>query len=131
MAVFNDTFYVVGAEWVFEFDVTTWGWIHILIGLLVAVAGFFVLSGAVWARTVGVIVACLSIVLNFVWLPVLPVVGHHHHRPRRLRDLGADAARAGHRRGLSWAELADGRRVLTRRHPVPATAAGAGVGARR
>ena len=38
VAVFNDTFYVVGAEWVFEFDVTTWGWIHILIGLLIAVA---------------------------------------------------------------------------------------------
>ena len=35
-------------------------------------AGFFVLSGAVWARTVGVIVACLSIVLNFVWLPYYP-----------------------------------------------------------
>ncbi|GEK21730.1 DUF7144 family membrane protein [Cellulomonas xylanilytica] len=75
VAVFNDTFYVVGAEWVFEFDVTTWGWIHVLVGLLVAVAGFFVLTGAVWARTVGVIVACLSIVLNFVWLPYYPVWG--------------------------------------------------------
>lgn len=73
VAVLNDTFYVVGAEWVFEFDVTTWGWIHILVGLLVAVAGFFVLSGAVWARIVGVIVACLSLILNFVWLPYYPV----------------------------------------------------------
>ncbi|KQR16754.1 hypothetical protein ASF78_05220 [Cellulomonas sp. Leaf334] len=73
VAVLNDTFYVVGAEWVFEFDVTTWGWIHILVGLLVAVAGFFVLSGAVWARIVGVLVASLSLILNFIWLPYYPV----------------------------------------------------------
>ncbi|KQS99721.1 DUF7144 family membrane protein [Cellulomonas sp. Leaf395] len=72
VAVFNDTFYVVGAEWLFQFDVTTWGWIHVVIGLGVAVAGFYVLSGAVWARTIGVIVACLSLVLNFVWLPYYP-----------------------------------------------------------
>ena len=69
VAVVNDSFYVVGAEWVFEFDVTTWGWIHIVVGLLVAVAGFYVLSGAVWARIVGVLVASLSLVLNLVWLP--------------------------------------------------------------
>ena len=72
VAVFNDTFYVVGAEWLFQFDVTTWGWIHVVIGLLVAVAGFFVLSGAVWARIVGVLVASLSLVLNSVWLPYYP-----------------------------------------------------------
>ncbi|MDM7830185.1 DUF7144 family membrane protein [Cellulomonas edaphi] len=72
VALFNDTFYVAGATWIFEFDITAWGWIHLLVGVLVAVAGFFVLSGAVWARTIGVIVASLSILLNFAWLPYYP-----------------------------------------------------------
>ena len=75
VAVVNDTFYVVGSEWLFEFDVTTWGWIHLVVGLVVACAGLAVLNGAVWARTVGVILACLSVVLNFVWLPYYPVWG--------------------------------------------------------
>ena len=44
VALFNDDFYVVGQKWVFEFDLTTWGWIHLIIGIAVAVAGFFVLN---------------------------------------------------------------------------------------
>ena len=73
VALFNDTFYVVGEKWVFSFDITTWGWIHLVMGIVVAVAGFFVLQGAVWARAVGVAVAALSAVLNFAWLPYYPV----------------------------------------------------------
>ena len=49
VALLNDEFYVVGAKYVFQFDVTTWGWIHLILGVLAAVAGYFVLSGAVWA----------------------------------------------------------------------------------
>ena len=73
IALFNDTFFVVGQKWVFEFDVTAWGWIHLILGIVVAVAGFFLLQGAVWARTVGVIVAAVSAVFNFAWLPYYPV----------------------------------------------------------
>jgi len=72
VAVANDTFYVAGQEWIFEFDVTTWGWIHLVAGLVVVLAGFFVLTGAVWARAVGVAVVFLSILLNFAWLPYYP-----------------------------------------------------------
>lgn len=73
IALFNDTFYAVGQQWIFAFDVTTWGWIHLVAGLIVALAGYFVLTGAVWARTVGVIVATLSALLNFAWLQYYPV----------------------------------------------------------
>src|SRR3954453_8259088 len=40
VALLNDNFYVAGQKWVFEFDVTTWGWIHLLLGIVVALAGF-------------------------------------------------------------------------------------------
>ena len=73
VAIANDTFYVAGREWIFELDVTTWGWIHLVAGLVVLLAGFFVLGGAVWARAVGVVVVFLSILLNFAWLPYYPV----------------------------------------------------------
>ena len=55
VAVVEDDFYVVGTKWVFEFDVTTWGWIHMLIGLVLFLSGIGILSGNVLARTVGVI----------------------------------------------------------------------------
>jgi hypothetical protein len=73
VALFNDTFYVAGQKWVFSFDVTTWGWIHLLAGALLVVAGFFLFQGAVWARVIGVGVAIISAVLNFMWLPYYPV----------------------------------------------------------
>ena len=73
VALFNDTFYVAGQKWVFQFDITTWGWIHLIVGALVAVAGFFVFRGAVWARAVGIGIAAISAVLNFMWLPYYPL----------------------------------------------------------
>jgi hypothetical protein len=73
VALFDDTFYVVGQKWVFEFDVTAWGWIHLIGGILVVLAGFGILSGNVAARTVGVVVAALSAIVNFAWLPYQPV----------------------------------------------------------
>ena len=73
VALANDTFYVVGEEYIFQFDVTTWGWIHLLLGILAALAGVFLFGGAVWARTVGVIVAVLWALIAFAWLPWYPV----------------------------------------------------------
>ena len=73
VALFNDTFFVVGQEWVFSFDVTVWGWIHLLVGVLLVAAGFFVFRGAVWARVIGVAAVAISAVLNFMWLPYYPL----------------------------------------------------------
>ena len=73
VALFNDTFYVVGQQWVFSFDVTTWGWIHLIAGALLVVAGYFLFQGAVWARVLGVTVAVISAVLSFMSLPYYPV----------------------------------------------------------
>lgn len=73
VALINDEFYVVGSKWVFQFDVTTWGWIHLLVGVVVLASGIGILTGNVLARTVGVIVAAISAIVNFVWLPYYPV----------------------------------------------------------
>jgi hypothetical protein len=72
-AIFEDEFFVVGREYVFDVDVTAWGWIHLIGGLVVIAAGIGVYSGAPWARTVGVIVASLSAIGNFFFIPYYPV----------------------------------------------------------
>jgi hypothetical protein len=73
VAIIDETFYVVGAEYIFEFSVTTWGWTHLIWGVLVVLAGFGIFTGNVLARTVGVIAAALSMLANFAWLPYYPV----------------------------------------------------------
>lgn len=72
-AIAKDEFFVVGQEYAFKFDVTTWGWIHLILGIIVFFAGLGIFSGNVLARTVGVIVAIGSAVANFLWLPYQPV----------------------------------------------------------
>jgi hypothetical protein len=74
-ALINDEFYVLGQEYVFKFDLTTWGWIHLLIGTLVVIGGIALFGGAVWARTLAVILTIASVLTAFAWLPWYPVFG--------------------------------------------------------
>ena len=71
----ENEFYAVTPEYVVQFDATTWGWIHIIIGLIVIAAGFGIFSGNVLARTVGVFAALGSMISVFAWLPWYPVWG--------------------------------------------------------
>ena len=72
VAVFNDTFYVATRNYIFQADATTWGWIHLILGLLVAFAGWGLLSGRTWARVVGLTLAVLSAIANFLFIPYYP-----------------------------------------------------------
>ncbi|GAA5110184.1 DUF7144 family membrane protein [Pseudonocardia adelaidensis] len=73
VALFQNQLYVVGVSYVFSFDVTTWGWIHLLVGILVAVAGVAVLTGQLWGRIVGIGLAILSMIANFLFIPYYPI----------------------------------------------------------
>ena len=69
----TNEFYVVMQRWVFQFDITTWGWVLILVGFLAAATGVALLYGAFWARIVGVVIASVSVIANFLWLPYYPM----------------------------------------------------------
>ena len=71
-ALFENEFYAATPNYVFQFDVTAWGWIHLLLGVLVLVAGYSVLSGQTWARVVGMILAGVSALANFMFIPYYP-----------------------------------------------------------
>jgi hypothetical protein len=72
-AIANDTFVIVGEKYIFTFDITLWGWLHVALAVLMGTAAFFLYKGAVWARTVAVIAASISAIANFAWLPHTPV----------------------------------------------------------
>jgi len=72
VAILEDEFYVATANYLFQFDATTWGWIHLLLGIVVFGAGLGVLSGQTWGRVVGITLAVLSATANFLFIPYYP-----------------------------------------------------------
>jgi hypothetical protein len=72
-AIFEDELFVVGRNYVFDLDVTAWGWIHLIGGIIVIAAGIGVYNGAPWARTVGIILAGLSAIGSFFYIPYYPI----------------------------------------------------------
>jgi hypothetical protein len=74
VALFNDTYYLVGQSGlVVQVDYSAWGWVHLISGVVVFAAGLALYSGKMWARTVGVIIASISAILNFVFIAAFPV----------------------------------------------------------
>jgi hypothetical protein len=73
VGIVEDEFYVVGQEYIFQFDITTWGWTHLVFGVVLLAAGMALLTGSTWARVVGVVVASFAMILAFAWLPWYPL----------------------------------------------------------
>jgi hypothetical protein len=46
---------VVTPNYLYSIDVTSWGWIHLIGGVIVALTGFFVFSGTLWVRSIGIV----------------------------------------------------------------------------
>jgi hypothetical protein len=74
VALFKDDYFVVDrSRLTVSVDYTVWGWVHIGLGAIVALAGFFVFAGKLWARIVGVLVAMTSAIVNIGFLAAHPV----------------------------------------------------------
>jgi hypothetical protein len=71
--VLVDDFYVAAPADVLVFDLTTWGWLHLVIGVLVALTGAALLTGAVWARVVTVVLAIHNAIAQLAFAAVYPV----------------------------------------------------------
>ncbi len=69
----NEVFLVGESGLIVNVDYTTWGWVHIIGGLVVLAAGYGVFAGRIWARTVGVLIALVSAVVNLAFLAAYPV----------------------------------------------------------
>jgi len=74
VALFDDTYFLVGQTGlVVEVDYTAWGWAHLISGVVIFAAGLALFSGKMWARTLGVILATVSAILNFAFIAAFPV----------------------------------------------------------
>jgi hypothetical protein len=72
-AILNDKLYVAGIDYVYSFDLTAWGWIHLTIGVIAVLTGIGLFFGQGWARVVGLIIAVLSALVNFMFIPQYPL----------------------------------------------------------
>lgn len=71
-AIIEDEFFVLTANYAFDIDVTAWGWIHLLLGILLIVAAWGLFSAQVWAGIVALTLSILSAVANFFYIPYYP-----------------------------------------------------------
>ncbi|MFE3555311.1 hypothetical protein ACFXKW_10665 [Streptomyces sp. NPDC059193] len=59
-------------DYSFRFDLTSWGWIHLILGIVVLIVGIAILKGTTWGRAVGIALTGVMIILHFLWLPYQP-----------------------------------------------------------
>jgi hypothetical protein len=74
-AIAKDTVFVSGLNYVFEFDLTTWGWIHLVLGIIGVAVGLGIVAGQQWGLLLGVLVAFFGALSNFAFLPYYPFWG--------------------------------------------------------
>jgi hypothetical protein len=73
VAILDDTFYVVRPGYDLQVDVSTWGWFHMIGGIVLVVAGAMLLTGSLFARILTIVLATVSVIWNFFSIPYYPV----------------------------------------------------------
>ncbi|MEU8977368.1 hypothetical protein [Streptomyces sp. NPDC048309] len=73
MAIAEDDVFVTTRNYVFAFDLTGWGWVHLILGAVAVIVSFGLFQSATWARVAGVVIGGLIIIANFLSLPYSPV----------------------------------------------------------
>ncbi|WP_408637748.1 DUF7144 family membrane protein [Nocardia bovistercoris] len=71
-AVANDDLIVVGPEYIYQFDTTAWGWVHIVLGAILIICAIGLMTGSTWGKVGAIVIAALTIIANFLWLPYYP-----------------------------------------------------------
>lgn len=71
-AIAGDNLYVATPDYIYKFNLTTWGWIHLIIGIIAIIVAGGLAVGSGWARVSAIIIASLSIIAQFLWLPYNP-----------------------------------------------------------
>jgi hypothetical protein len=72
-AIANDEVVVVGGHGVIVLDITTWGWVQLVLSLALGATGLGLLVGNEAARWVGVGLLALNAILQVVWFPAAPL----------------------------------------------------------
>ncbi|MET9559598.1 DUF7144 family membrane protein [Streptomyces tauricus] len=73
MAIAEDDLFVNTPNYVFEFDLTSWGWIHLALGVAAVIVSIGLFQASTWARVAGMAIGGLIIIGNFLSMPYYPV----------------------------------------------------------
>jgi hypothetical protein len=73
VALFDDKYYTVSRQGLLVFDLTQWGWILLIFGIVAILAGVALFGGAMWARVVAVLLAGLNAIGHMAFMPAYPV----------------------------------------------------------
>lgn len=72
-ALFNDKYVGLASGGFYIGDRTGWGWVHIVLGVILLAVGFGILSDQTWARIVGIILAVIAAMIQMLYLPIYPL----------------------------------------------------------
>jgi hypothetical protein len=70
--IFKNNYYVVTQSQLLVFNFKTWGWVNLVIGIIIFMAGLELLRGAGWARVVAIFLAALSLIANMGFINAYP-----------------------------------------------------------
>ncbi|MEV0185257.1 hypothetical protein AB0I54_39190 [Streptomyces sp. NPDC050625] len=73
MAIARDDVFVTTPNYAFKFDLSGWGWVHLILGAVAVIVGLGLFQRSMWARVAGVTIAGLLIIANFLSLPYYPI----------------------------------------------------------
>ena len=68
IALFDDEYYVVTPSGFLVFDLTGWGWVMVIWGVLLILAGLGLLAGQAWARWFAIVVVSLNFIAQLGFL---------------------------------------------------------------
>ena len=68
IAVIRNQYYVATPNQIIVFDTTTWGWITMILGVVLALVGLGLTSGAGWARWTAIVILVVNLIEQLAWL---------------------------------------------------------------
>jgi len=71
-AIIDDQFYVVTRNYAFNLDASVWGWVHLVLGVVLVGTGFGLFARRAWAGVTAIFLAMLSALANFFFIPYYP-----------------------------------------------------------
>lgn len=72
-AIGNDSVFVSGLHYAFTFNITAWGWLHLVLGLVGVLVGLAIVAGQTVGFLAGIAIAGLNAIFSFAFLPHYPV----------------------------------------------------------
>ena len=69
----KDSAGAIAGQLLYENKLETWGWIMLIWGIVVLLAGFLVFSGSQFGRWIGILAASIAMIVNMTWVFAFPV----------------------------------------------------------